>query len=688
MSSRTDQRDAAALLSAEHAVAAVLAEGGDAAALVAAVGEALGWPVGAVWQRDPGEPDALRCTATWSAPGFRGDAFATATRELRLRVGEGLPGRVVATGRPAWLADLPPDLPRAQAATAAGLCSAFCFPLGQRGAMELFATERQAANDDLLLTLASLGARIGEHLRLEAVLRLGEARRRAIVDAAFDVIVTMDAEGRIVFANQAVQQTFGYRPDALIGRDLADALIPPGLREAHRHGLARYLATGEAAVLDHPVDLTGMRADGTEFPVEVAIRQLELPGPPVFTGYIRDVTEQRAAEDALRTLADEQAALRRVATLVAAGAERDAVFAAVTEEVGRLLDAHTSNLVRYMGDETAKVVGAWSEPGVGNLPVGATAMLDGLTVASRIARSGRPERLDSYAGMEGELADAVRALGFRAAVGAPITVEGELWGAVIVSTVDPEPFPAGAEQRIGNFTELVAQALANAEAREQLAASRARIVTAGDRERRRLERNLHDGAQQRLVSLALSLRTAERLVETDPAAARQLLGEAGEELSRALEDLRELARGLHPAVLTQRGLGAALETLAARAPLPVELGVDLNGEAPPAAEAAAYYVISEALTNVAKHACASRAEVRATLAADRLAVEVSDDGAGGASLAAGSGLQGLSDRVEALGGRLRVTSAPGDGTTVRAELPCGAQSDGGSGGSSRTTGTR
>jgi signal transduction histidine kinase len=240
---------------------------------------------------------------------------------------------------------------------------------------------------------------------------------------------------------------------------------------------------------------------------------------------------------------------------------------------------------------------------------------------------------------------------------------------VIVSTVEGEPFPPDAEERIAGFTELIAQALANAEAREQLAASRARIVAAGDRERGRLERNLHDGAQQRLVSLALTLRAAERLVETKPAAARTLLGEAADELARALEELRELARGLHPAVLAQRGLGAALETLAARAPLPVELDCGLPGRLEPAAEAAAYYVVSEALTNAVKHAGAGAVRVTACLEGDRLAVEVADDGCGGASFASGSGLQGLADRVEALGGRLRVTSPPGTGTVLRAELP-------------------
>jgi PAS domain S-box-containing protein len=649
----------------------VLAGGGGAQALVAAVGDALGWPAGAVWQRDDDDPDRLHCVAAWSAPGFRDGGFVAATRRLRLRVGDGLPGGVLATGRPAWLADIPADLPRARAAARAGLRSAFCFPLAEHGAIELFAAAREEADAELLETLASLGARIGEHLRLEAALHATEALRRAVVEAAFDCIVTMDADGRITFANQATERTFGHRVEDLIGADLADKLIPPWLREDHRRGLQRYLETGEGAVLDHPLELTGLRADGTEFPVEVAIRRLELPGPPMFTGYVRDVTRRREAEGALRRLADEQAALRRVATLVAAGAERDAVFAAVTEEVGRALDAQTANLVRFEPDGTARHVGVWRGGDAQNMQVGAIVALDGETVSARIARTGRPARVDSYAGMPGRLAETLRGFGFQAAVGAPVTVDGQLWGAVIAATSDPQPFPPDAEERIAGFTELIAQALANAEAREQLAASRARIVAAGDRERGRLERNLHDGAQQRLVGLALTLRAAERLVEAKPASARTLLREAGDELSRALEELRELARGLHPAVLAQRGLGAALETLAARAPLPVELDCRLPGRVEPAAEAAAYYVVSEALTNAVKHAGAGSVRVMACLEGDRLAVEIADDGCGGASFAAGSGLQGLADRVEALAGRLRLTSPPGAGTVLRAELPGG-----------------
>jgi signal transduction histidine kinase len=235
--------------------------------------------------------------------------------------------------------------------------------------------------------------------------------------------------------------------------------------------------------------------------------------------------------------------------------------------------------------------------------------------------------------------------------------------------VHPEPFPRGAEQRLADFAELAAQALANAEARQQLAASRARIVEAGDAERRRLERNLHDGAQQRLVSLALNLRLAARACDPTDESSRSAFDRAGEELAQALEELRELARGIHPAVLSDRGLEPAIEALAARTPVPVRWAIELEQRLPEPVEAAAYYVVAEALTNAAKHARASEVSVRIARTNGLAEIEVADDGIGGAGAEGGSGLRGLADRVEALGGRLRLDSPIGSGTTVRAEIP-------------------
>jgi PAS domain S-box-containing protein len=204
----------------------------------------------------------------------------------------------------------------------------------------------------------------------------------------------------------------------------------------------------------------------------------------------------------------------------------------------------------------------------------------------------------------------------------------------------------------------------------ELRASRARIVEVGDAERRRLERNLHDGAQQRLVSISLLLGLASAQADHDPAGTRRQLGCIREELALALAELRELARGLHPAILTDRGLAAALESLAGRAPVPVTITAALSEELPGAIEAAAYYVVAEALTNVAKYACASGAQIDVAIADGRVVIEVSDDGVGGANVGEGSGLRGLADRVEALGGRLDVRSPRGEGTLLRAEIPC------------------
>jgi signal transduction histidine kinase len=249
-------------------------------------------------------------------------------------------------------------------------------------------------------------------------------------------------------------------------------------------------------------------------------------------------------------------------------------------------------------------------------------------------------------------------------------VGGRLWGALAAATRSDEPLPDGLEQRLCDFAELVAQALANADAHEQLAASRARLVEAGDVERRRLERNLHDGAQQRLVALALDLTLIGVTLEKDPPAARKTLTAAQDQLAQGLDELRELARGIHPAVLTERGLGPALQALVKRASVSVEI-LDLpEDRLSGPVEAAAYYVVVEAITNVAKYARSSHVTVSVRLVSGRATLMVSDDGVGGANAAHGTGLRGLADRVEALGGHLYVDSPPGRGTRIRAEIPC------------------
>jgi PAS domain S-box-containing protein len=683
MPSRTERSDVATLLRTEHAVARVLASAADEddahPRLLSAVGAALGWDFGALWTPGDAEGSFLRCEHTWEGESPAIAAFAKASRSITLAPGQGMPGEVWQTGRPAWIADAgehPRPLPRSRAADAAGLHSAFAFPIRRAGkvlgVVEFFAAARVAPDEELLATMASLGSQIGqfvERCRAERGVRESEARKTAILNAAFDCIVTMDGDGNIVEVNAATEETFGYSAEEMVGRELAELMIPPGrLRDDHRRGLRRYMDTGASRIVGHPVELTAMRADGSTFPVELAVTRPELPGPALFCGYLRDVTERRRSELALQGMAEEQAALRRVATAVATEVEPERLFGLVAEEVGRALDARIGNILRYDGDGTALVMGGWSD-GAEAIPVGTTLVLDGDTIASTIWRTHRPARYDSLEGRTGSLVQTLRSTGIKAAVGAPVFVAGDLWGAVVISS-DDAPFPPEAEFRVGDFADLAAQAIANAHAREELAASRMRIVEASDAERRRLERNLHDGAQQRLVATSLTVRMAARRAKDDPAL-RAMLDGAGDELVLALEELRELARGLHPAVLSDHGLCAAVEAVAERAPLRVTVDVPLDERLPETVEAAAYFVVCEALTNVAKYARASEARVRVERSDGHATVEVVDDGVGGADERSGSGLRGLADRVEALGGRLVVTSPVGEGTAVRAQLPVG-----------------
>ena len=377
-----------------------------------------------------------------------------------------------------------------------------------------------------------------------------------------------------------------------------------------------------------------------------------------------------ATEAAQRALADEQAALRRVATLVAGEAPPSRVFEQVTEEVGRLLGLPGASVMHYDGARTATVVGTWSEDGEPRFPVGASLDLDGDTVVAKVLRSGTAQRVNGYEEASGTLAETVRSLGYRAAVAAPVTVGGRLWGVLVAATTSEDSLPEGLERQLSDFADLVAQALANADAYEKLAASRARLVEVGDAERMRLERNLHDGAQQRLVSVAIELNMVAAKLESDPRAAREVLTEAQDELARGLAELRELAHGIHPAVLMERGLGPALHALLTRAPIPVEIRELPEGRLPAHVEAAAYYVVAEAITNVGKYARASSATVSVSRSNGAATVSVADDGVGGADPARGSGLRGLADRVEALNGHLDVDSAPGRGTRIRAQIPC------------------
>jgi GAF domain-containing protein len=382
-----------------------------------------------------------------------------------------------------------------------------------------------------------------------------------------------------------------------------------------------------------------------------------------FTELLATAVANAESRAGLARLAEEQAALRRVATLVARGTRPAEVFAAVANEVGRLLSVDMANMLRYESDDTITFVASAGERfAVGSRwPVGET------NLATLVLGTGRPARIDNYAEAIGVLAEDIRGEGIRSAVGTPILVEGRLWGFIAAGSSQEQPLPPDTEERLARFTELVATAISNTEARAELAASRARIVAATDEERRRVVRDLHDGAQQRLVHTIITLKLACQSLEHEQETAPALVSEALDHAERANVELHELAHGILPTVLTQGGLRAAVSELASRTPVPVEIDVSVD-RLPAAAEATAYFLVSEALTNVAKHASAGHAEVVARIEDGALAVQVSDDGIGGAR-PDGSGLMGLADRVAALDGRLRIESPADGGTLVAATIP-------------------
>jgi PAS domain S-box-containing protein len=498
--------DAGNIQRVEYAVARILAETDRPVevyeSVLQVIGSSLGWELGAVWETGPGD-DLLRCVRTWHAGGGFPE-FEALSERITLAPGEGLPGRVVESGEPAWIVDAPenPNFPRAAIARRSGLHAAFGFPLlsprGVVGMMEFFSRELRQPDERLLDTMRELGSQVGQYVarrHAEEAVRASESQLRAMLETALDAVVTMDHNGLVTGWNHAAETTFGYRAHEAIGREMADTIVPPSLRTAHRQGLARFLETEHPVILDRRLELTGMHKNGTEFPVELTITRISLPGPPMFTGYLRDITDRKRVDAELR-------------------------------------------------------------------------------------------------------------------------------------------------------------------------ASRARVVEIADSERRRIQRNLHDGAQQRITAVLLNL---GRLREA-PQERAALIENAIDELSAGLEEIRELASGLHPSVLSERGLVKALEALALRAGIPIDLQTDVRPGLPEQLEAAAYYVVAEGLANTHKHAGASTVVIRTRTDGDAFAVEVVDDGVGGAD-GEGSGLRGLADRIEALGGTLALESPPGGGTRLLATIP-------------------
>ncbi|MDQ1502077.1 MAG: hypothetical protein QOI86_5417, partial [Actinomycetota bacterium] len=342
-------------------------------------------------------------------------------------------------------------------------------------------------------------------------------------------------------------------------------------------------------------------------------------------------------------------------------------IAAVAEEARAVLGADGTLLARLDADGEATVVARTGGP-LDQIPVGSRWKIEHLFAVAAVLRTARAARHDNYTGAPGPVAERLRRMGVRSVVATPISVDGRLWGALAIGSLT-EPLPADTEPRLVDFTALIGTAIVNTESRAQLMASRARVVAAADETRRRIERDLHDGTQQRLVSLALALRTAEAGIPSEMADLKVALGQTAEGLARATEELQAISRGIHPAVLSRGGIGPALKTLARRAGLPVQLDIGGPMRLPERAEVAAYYVVSEGLSNAAKHARASMVHVELKVESAVVEVSIRDDGIGGANPDRGSGLVGLRDRVEALGGTIRTTSPPGQGTRVLARIP-------------------
>jgi signal transduction histidine kinase len=467
--------------------------------------------------------------------------------------------------------------------------------------------------------------------------------------------------------------------------------VSPSARIGGRNVSTLVFRTGRPARIDDYADVTGPTADavreygfraavGVPVHVEGGLWGVMMVGsragplPEGTEARLAGFTELAATAIAsaharveLRGFAEEQAALRRVATQVAQGASPEEVFASVAREAGRLLHADHATMGRYNADGTGMVVATWGSADAG-LRAGTRYEVGGPDLHTMVFQTRRPARIDDLGEFQGQVADVIRECGFRAAVAVPVSVEARLWGVMAVES-RAGPLPGGTERQLAGFTELAGTAIANAEAQAALTASRARIVTTADATRRRIERNLHDGAQQRLVSLALDLRAAEAAAAAGTGGVAQQLNRLAAGMDDVLQELRELARGLHPAILADSGLRPALKTLARRSSVPVNLDVQVDRRLPEPVETAAYYTVSEALTNAAKHARATAADIQVTASDRVLHLHVHDNGCGGAGFSRGSGLIGLKDRAEALGGHLQLRSPAGAGTTLEIELP-------------------
>jgi PAS domain S-box-containing protein len=529
-----------------------------------------------------------------------------------------------------------------------------------------------------LLLVMPVAAMVGAAFGLGVLASRARGRAREmerIFDLSLDLLCIAGLDGYFRRVNPAFERTLGYTRRQLLSLPLVELVHPSD--QAQVDEMIEALARGEQVL---QFENRYIRSDGSVCWLQWSILPMLEQG--LVYGAAREVTEIRKAadelraarrlietsRDELRVLADEQAALRRVATLVAHAAPPSEVFAAVADEVGRLFGADDAAVARFEPDGAATlVVGRGRD--LGRVPVGARLEPDDLTATTTVFRTGRAARMDEddVRGATGPAAARLRELGVRSMIASPIVVDGRLWGTMEMFT-NRAPLPRDAQERMESFTELVATAIANADSRAELAASRARLVAAGDEARRRLARDLHDGAQQRLVHTVVTLRLARRAQGDHDGPVAELVAEALEHAELATTELRELAHGILPAALTSGGLRGGIETLVSRVRLPVSVDVTAV-RLPPALEATAYFIVAEALTNAVKHARARSARIEIAIDGRDLRLEVRDDGAGGARAGTRSGLVGLYDRAAAMGGRLTVESAPGHGTVIAATLP-------------------
>jgi signal transduction histidine kinase len=643
-------------------------------------------PVGSRWELDPqlAMAQALRTGRSARRDEYRGvpGEFADVVRRMQIRSSIAIP--IVVEGR-IWGALGVGTRRERLPADSEGRMAGFADLVGTA-----IANAESRAQVTRLLDVQAALHRVATLVASEAapdeVVPAVTGEIRLVLDSDATLVARVDSDGQCTI----IAQHGPHPPELRVGKRWTP---DPGLalaetirtgRPAFRENYSRLGRTGEELIrtmgVQHtialPIIVDGRvwgavgiaRTRDERFPPDVAQRVMGFA--ELLSTAVRN-TENRSQT---RRLLEEQAALRRVATLVATGPSPAEVSRVVAEEVRGLLGVNDAGVCRYEPDGTAVLLvglgdnlGRW-RPGMRWAP-------DDGASSSEVWRTGRSARFDSdrWEHAPGPVADQLRRHGVRSVAASPVIVDGRLWGAVMAWSSGAS-LPADTEPRMARFTELVAMAIGNAESRAELAASRARIVAASDETRRRIERDLHDGAQQRLVSLGLELRLAQTGVPEELPEVRAGIGRVADDLGDVLDELREMARGIHPAMLSEGGLRPALRTLARRVPVPVELNITTDARFPEPVEVAAYYVVSEALTNAVKHAKASHVTVSLVAGDGVLQLTVRDDGVGGADPQRGSGLIGLRDRVEALGGRIEVESPRGAGTIVLVTLPVDAGS--------------